>query len=79
MNPFMKSTIPSCSNFLEEILKRLETWLAELEVLLDRRIERPGVLRGVSELSSLMCGLVLEAFESDFLEYHGELFEDPNP
>ena len=52
------SIMLSGTNFLEEILKRLETWLAELEVLLDRRIERRGVLRGVSELSSLMCGLV---------------------
>ena len=58
-------TIPSWflwTIFLQEILSRLETWLAELEVLLDRRIERrSGVLerRGVSEMSSLMCGLVL--------------------
>jgi len=40
-----------------EILSRLETWLSELEVLLDRRIERRSGLgrRGVSEMSSLMC------------------------
>ena len=65
-------TIPSWflwTIFLQEILSRLETWLAELEVLLDRRIERrSGVLerRGVSEMSSLMCGLVLCEVDSCF-------------